>query len=324
MMRAYVLHEFGDIENLKLEDVPIPDPEPNEVVVRVRATGLNPIDLVVLSGGLGDRIKLPAVAGTDVSGVVEKVGNDIIGLAVGDSVLGMINFPGTDGTLAGHGFGEYAQTPAGQVVKKPDTLSFEIAAGLPAVGLTAKQALEDIGKIKGGQRVLIHGAAGGVGHMALQIAKLHGAYVFATASAVDAAFVKSLGADEVIDYKTQRFEDIAQDLDLVLDVVGGETMHRSLDVLKPEGIMVTTRWRDLPGVEDIAKAKGVYAQAVAVKPNAAQLAEIAQQVADGKLQVHVGKAYAFDELPEALEHLKRGGVQGKIVVTGSAETTTQS
>lgn len=316
-MKAYVLHEFGDIKNLQLEDISVPEPQPDEVVIRVHAVGLNPIDLVILNGGLGDRIKLPAVAGTDVSGIVDKVGKDVVGLAVGDSVLGMINFPGTDGTLAGHGFGEHAQTPAQQVVKKPDTLSFEVAAGLPAVGLTAKQALEDIAQIQTGQRVLIHGAGGGVGHIALQIAKLHGAYVFATASAANADFVKSLGADEVIDYKTQMFEDIAHDLDLVLDVVGGETMRRSLDTLKPNGIMVTTRWRDLSDVEDVAKSKGVHAQAVAVKPNAEQLTQLAEQVADGRLRVHTDRVYGFSELPTALEHLKTGSIQGKVIVTVS-------
>jgi len=314
-MRAYVLHHFGDVTNLSLEEITTPEPQATEVVIKVMAVGLNPLDLVVISGGMGERIKLPAIAGTDVSGVIEKIGSDVTNLKVGDLVTGMINFPGTDGTFAGHGFGEYASAPSEQVVIVPNTLSLESAAALPAVGLTAKQALEDIGEIKAGQRVLIHGAGGGVGHIAVQIAKQQGAYVFATASAGDTAFVKSLGADEVIDYKSQRFEDYAHDLDLVLDVVGGETMRRSLDVLKPNGIMVTTRWRDLAAVEDLAKHRHVQARAVAVRPNAEQLTELVQQVAHDKLQIHVGKVYSFEELPAALTNLKNGGgVQGKIVV----------
>lgn len=313
-MQAYVVHNFGDIDQLKLESIPTPDPASNEVVIKVMAVGLNPLDLNALQGGMGERIKLPAVLGTDVSGVIEKIGADVRDLQIGDPVLGMINFPGTDGTLNGHGYGEYAQTPADQIVRKPASLSFEIAAGLPAVGLTAKQALEDVGNIQDGQRVLIHGAAGGVGHMAIQIAKLHHAYIFATASARDADFVRGIGANEVIDYKTQRFEDIAHDVDLVLDTVGGDVMRRSLDILKAGGTMVTTRWPELASVEEIAKTKGVQAKAVAVKPNAIQLSELAKQAANGELRVNIYESYSFKQLPDALQHLKAGGTQGKLVV----------
>jgi len=297
--------------------MPIPDPAPHEIVIKVMSVGLNPLDLYAIAGRdfIRDRIKLPAILGNDVSGIVEKIGSDVVGLQIGDKVCGIINFPGSDGSITGHGYGEYASAPANQVIKMPAGLSFDMAAGLPVVGLAAKQALEDVGDIKEGQRVLIHGVAGGVGHMAVQIAKQHHTYVFATASSKDVAFVKSLGADEVINYQTQQFEDTAHDMDLVLDTVGGEVMRRSLDVVAPGGLMVTTRVPELVTIEDAIKAKGVQVKIVAVQPNAKQLAELAQQVVDGKIRVNIDNAYPFEQLPQALAHLETGGaVQGKLVV----------
>src|SRR5215213_689503 len=194
-------------------------PADNEVVIKVKAAALNPLDLHALSGEMGKGITLPAVIGSDVSGVVDKVGASVRGLKVGDAVLGLINFPGTDGSMNGRSYAEYAPAPDDQVIKRPAGMSFAVAAALPAVGLTATLALEHTATIQPGQHVLIHGAGGGVGHMAVQIAKLHGAYVVATASARDADFVRSLGADEVIDYHSQKFEDIVRDQDLVFDPV---------------------------------------------------------------------------------------------------------
>lgn len=193
-MRAYVIQQFGGVDQLKPGSVPAPAPAASEILVRVVAVGLNPIDHVALSGGLGPRIKLPAVLGTDVSGVVHEVGGDVRGFAPGDAVLGMINLPGSDGSFNGGGFAEFVTAPAAHWVLKPEGLSFETAAALPAVGLTAKQALEVITTITPGQIVLIHGAAGGVGHIAVQMAKRHGAFVYATASGEGLGFVKELGA----------------------------------------------------------------------------------------------------------------------------------
>lgn len=201
-MKAYVAHESGDLDRLRLETLPDPKPTRGEVVIKVKAAALNPIDLHALRGALGNRIPFPAIVGTDVSGVVSAVGADVNDVRIGDPVFGMINFPGTDGTLTGRGYAEYAQTPAAQVAPKPAGISFEEAAALPVVGLTAKQALEGTGALQRGRRVLIHGASGGIGHIAVQIAKQHGARVFATASAERAEFVRRLGADEVLDYRT--------------------------------------------------------------------------------------------------------------------------
>lgn len=313
-MQAFEVREFGDSSQLHLENVPRPEPGPDEVLIKVEAAGLNPIDNVALSGGMGERIKLPAILGVDVSGVIEQVGSEVRDHEVGEQVFGMINLPGSDGTFNGRGFAEFAPALHDQVVVKPAALSFEQAAGLSAVGLTAKQALEQIGEIQEGQRVLIHGAAGGVGHMAVQIARLHHAYIFATASGKDAEFVRSLGANEVIDYTTQRFEDVAKQVDLVLDTVGGDVLRRSLDVLAPGGTVVTTRWPELPKVEGLAREKGVQAKAVSVHADREQLAELAEQAVSGNITVRVDQVYPFDQLPAALDRLKAGGVQGKLVV----------
>jgi NADPH:quinone reductase-like Zn-dependent oxidoreductase len=313
-MKAYVAHDSGDLDRLRLETLPDPKPARGEVVIRVMAAALNPIDLHALRGALGDRIRFPAILGTDVSGVVSDVGADVRHVHVGDPVFGMINFPGTDGTLTGRGYAEYAQTPATQVAPKPAGMSFEEAAALPVVGLTAKQALEDTGALQRGWRVLIHGASGGIGHIAVQIAKQHGAQVFATASAQRADFVRRLGADEVLDYRRQPFHQAMRDLDLVLDTVGGDTLRRSLAVLRPGGILVTARWPELKLIAADAARRGIEARAVQVKPYITQLTQLANDVTAGKLTIHIDRTYRFDELPTALAQLRSGGTQGKIVV----------
>jgi NADPH:quinone reductase-like Zn-dependent oxidoreductase len=226
----------------------------------------------------------------------------------------MINFPGTDGTLAGRGYAEYAQTPAAQVAPKPAGMSFEEAAALPVVGLTAKQALEDTGALQKGRRVLVHGASGGIGHIAVQMAKQHGAHVSATASAASADFVRRLGADEVLDYRTQPFDQAVRDLDLVLDTVGGDTLRRSLAVLRPGGMLVTARWPELKLIAEEAASRRIDARAVQVKPDVAQLSRLADDVTAGRLAIHIARTYRLDELPAALAQLRSGGTQGKIVV----------
>lgn len=313
-MKAYVAHESGDLDRLRLETLPDPKPARGEIVIRVVAAALNPIDLHALRGALGNRIRFPAILGTDVSGVVCDIGTDVHDVHIGDPVFGMINFPGTDGTLTGRGYAEYAQTPAVQVAPKPAGMSFEEAAALPVVGLTAKQALEDTGALQKGWRILVHGASGGIGHIAVQIAKRHGARVFATASAERADFVRRLGADEVLDYRTQPFDQAVHDLDLVLDTVGGDTLRRSLAVLRPGGMLVTARWPELKLIAEEAASRRIDARAVQVKPDVAQLTRLADDVAARKLEIHIARTYRLHELPMALAQLRSGGTQGKIVI----------
>lgn len=313
-MRAYVIHQFGGVEQLRLETVPEPAPRAHEVVIRVLAAGLNPIDRVALGGGLGERIRLPAVLGTDISGIVHAVGAEVRDFRAGDAVLGMINLPGSDGSMNGNGFGEFAAAPAAHLVHKPEGLGFEEAAALPAVALTARQALDGAARVTRGQRVLIHGGAGGVGHIAVQLAHGAGAQVLATASGDGLAFVKRLGADDAIDYRTERFEERAKGATLIFDTVGGETLRRSVAMLPPGGTLVTTRWPELASIEAQAKAKGVNASAVAVHADAGQLQELAATAASGALTVAVAEVYPFEQLPAALARLGAGGLCGKLVV----------
>lgn len=314
-MQAYVIHEWGGTENLKLETLAMPRPKQNEVVVAVHTVGLNPIDYISLSGTLKDSIRLPAIIGWDVAGTVSAVAPNSSDLSVGDEVMGLVNFPATDGSLNGGGYGEYVAVPADQLIKKPADLSFETAAALPAVGLTAWQALKDDSiKIAAGRRALVHGAAGGVGHILVQLTKQAGYYVATTARGSSRDFVLSLGADEVIDYKTEQFEKMIKDFDIVFDTVGGGVLRRSLSVLRPGGTLITAQWPELPSITAAAAEMGVHAAAVKVRPDPDDLMLLSKKVETGKLKVHIDQIVPFGQLPDALQRLREGGVKGKIVV----------
>src|SRR5205814_5655584 len=227
-------HECGGPEVLKLGDVPRPEPKEDEILVKVIAAGVNSFDGGVRSGKFAKvyKIDLPWIPGYDIAGTVEKVGRKVSKFKVGDPVYALISL------LGGGGDAEYALAKEDQAATKPATISFTEAAGVPSVALTAWQALIDKANIQSGQTVLIHGASGGVGMCAIPIAKIRGAKVFATASTANQDFLKELGADVAIDYKTQKFEEIAKDVDVVVDGVGGETLKRSYPIVKKGGILV--------------------------------------------------------------------------------------
>ena len=227
-MKAIVIHEYGGPEVLKLEDVPVPDPKDHEILIRVVAAGVNSFDGSLRSGKYAKvfKMQLPWIPGYDIAGTVEKVGSKVSKFKVGDPVYACISF------LTGGGYAEYALAKENQVAAKPTTLSFAEAAGVPSVALTAWQAIVDKANLQSGQTVLIQGASGGVGMFAIPIAKLRGAKVFATASTANQDFLKQLGADVPIDYKTQKFEEIAKAVDVVVDGVGGETLARSYPIVK--------------------------------------------------------------------------------------------
>jgi NADPH:quinone reductase-like Zn-dependent oxidoreductase len=223
-MKAIVAHEYGAPEVLKLEDVPIPTPKEDEMLVKVVAAGVNSFDGTLRSGkyAKGDKgTQLPWHPGYDIAGVVEKVGGRVAKFKTGDAVYAMIDI------LKGGGYAQYAVAREKDAALKPATISFVEAAGAPSVALTAWQAIVDKANVQSGQTVLIHGASGGVGLFAIPAAKIRGAKVFATASTANQDFLKQLGADVAIDYKTQKFEEIARDVDVVIDAVGGETLRRS-------------------------------------------------------------------------------------------------
>ncbi|MFE0774417.1 NADP-dependent oxidoreductase [Streptomyces sp. NPDC058861] len=307
-MRAVVVERWGGPENLVERDVERPGPGLNEVLVRVHAAGVNPVDWKTrASGALIGWDAVPAV-GWDVSGTVEAVGPGVGHLRPGDEVFGMPFFPRQAGAYA-----EYVVAPARHLAPKPASLTHVEAAALPLAGLTAWQALVDAADVRPGERVLVHAAAGGVGHLAVQIAKARGAYVIGTASAAKHALVRELGADEVIDYREVRFEDVLRDVDVVLDGIGGETAERSLKVLRPGGRLIT-----LPGPDDVPAAPaGVRAVWVLVEPDHLGLRELAALVERGELRPVADTVLPLAEAAKAHAIGEEGRTTGKIVLTVS-------
>ncbi|WKE73558.1 NADP-dependent oxidoreductase [Streptomyces sp. WP-1] len=305
-MRAVVVEQWGGPENLVEREIPRPEPGLNEVLVRVHAAGVNPVDWKTrASGALIEWGAVPAV-GWDVSGTIEAVGPGVGLFRPGDEVFGMPSFPRQAGAYA-----EYVVAPARHLAPKPASLTHVEAAALPLAALTAWQALVDTAGLRPGERVLVHAAAGGVGHLAVQIAKARGAYVIGTASAAKHDLVRRLGADEVIDYRAVRFEDAVSDIDVVLDGLGGETAERSLRVLRPGGRLIT-----LPGPDDVPAAPdGVRVVWLLVEPDHSGLREISALVERGALKPVVDTVVPLAEAAKAHEIGEQGRTTGKIVLS---------
>ncbi|MEU6891404.1 NADP-dependent oxidoreductase [Streptomyces sp. NPDC046557] len=305
-MRAVVVSQWGGPEVLTEVEAERPEPGLNEILVRVHAAGVNPVDFKTrTSGALIDWAEVPAV-GWDVSGTVEAVGPGVTVYRPGDEVYGMPHFPRQAGAYA-----EYVTGPARHFAPKPASLDHVAAAALPLAALTAWQALVDTARLKAGERVLVHAAAGGVGHLAVQIAKARGAYVIGTASAAKHELLRELGADEVIDYRTTAFEEATSDIDVVIDAIGGDYGKRSLDVLRPGGRLVT-----LPGPDAVpADAPGVRTGWTLVEPDYRGLLEIAALVEAGELRVVVDTVLPLEQAAKAHEIGEQGRTTGKIVLT---------
>ncbi|MFF9817631.1 NADP-dependent oxidoreductase [Streptomyces sp. NPDC014006] len=305
-MRAVVVEQWGGPEALVEREVERPEPGLGEVLVRVHAAGVNPVDWKTrASGGLIAWGAVPAV-GWDVSGTVEAAGPGVGIFRPGDEVFGMPLFPRQAGAYA-----EYVVTPARHLAPKPANLTHAEAAALPLAALTAWQALVDTADVRPGERVLVHAAAGGVGHFAVQIAKARGAHVIGTASAAKHDLVRRLGADEVVDYRAVRFEDVVSDVDVVLDGLGGETAERSLAVLRDGGRLIT-----LPGPDDVPAARdGVRAAWMLVEPDHLGLREIAALVERGALKPVVETVLPLAQAAKAHEIGEQGRTTGKIVLT---------
>ena len=311
-MRAIGQDEFGGPEVLRVLEVDRPEPGISEVLVRVHATGVNPTDLWhrTTGGLLGTPVRL----GWDVSGVVQEVGLGVTWLHPGDEVFGMPRLPEAAGTYA-----DYVTSPARHLARKPAGLSHVEAAGLGLAGLTAWQALVDTADVRPGQRVLIHAAAGGVGHLAVQIAKARGAYVIGTASAAKHDLVRGLGADEMVDYTAVRFEDVAADLDVVVDPIGGEYGPRSLSALRPGGILVSLASPAEAYLADEARRQGRRAGFLLVQPDHAGLRSLAELVERGQLRVVVDSVVPLDEVAAAHERVGTGRSAGKVVLAVSGD-----
>lgn len=306
-MKAIQIHEFGGHEVLKYEDAPRPAPAEDEVLIKVFASGVNPIDYKIREGHAQGKfpINFPLIPGWDVSGEVEEVGSDIKNFRKGDEVYGRPD-PTRNGTYA-----EYVVVKAAFVNRKPQSIDHDKAAGVPLAGLTAWQALFDHGDLQPGQKVLIHAASGGVGSFAVQFAKWKGAYVIGTASKDNVDFVKKLGADKVLDYKKVNFEEKLKNLDLVIDLVGGDTQKKSLDVIKKGGKMVTTVGPQFP---DIAKEKGVILTGFMATSDPEDLEQIAQLIDSGKVKPVISQILPLAKAAEAQELIEKGHMRGKIIL----------
>lgn len=306
MMKAVRLHRFGGPETLAVETLPIPTPVDDEVVIKVVAAGVNPLDFKIRKGEfpLIKQSQLPIVAGRDASGVVEACGTRAKSFKKGDEVYAMPAFD--RGTYA-----TYIAVRPNEAALKPRSLDHAGAASVPLAGLTAWQGLFVHGRLKAGQRVLIHGGAGGVGHLAIQFAKAAGAHVITTVSGQDIEFVRSLGADEAIDYHTESFEEKIERVNLVFDLVAGPTQERSWAVLRPGSTFVSTLSEPS---QHKAHQAGVRALRYTVQPNSGQLAEIARLIDQGKVHPHVERRYGLTEVGTAQEDLENRHLRGKLVM----------
>src|SRR6266481_5433782 len=308
-MRAARIHSYGDPTGVKIEKAPRPEPGPGQVLVRVKAAGVNSLDWMIAEGKARSWLdqRLPLILGWELAGIVEKLGADVKRLKPGDEVFGMINLSG-DGADA-----EFAVGDENVFAIKPRSLDFPTAAALPIGALTAHQALFDAAELRAGQTVLIHAAAGGVGLMAVQLAKAHGARVIGTASGPEHLnLIRKLGCDEAIDYKATRFEDHVRDVDVVLDPMSSDSLRRSFEVLKKGGILVALTEEPR---QDVAREKGVRATMIGVKPDGQRLADIGKIIDDGKLRPLVQAVLPLEQAKEALELSRGRHVAGRIVLT---------
>lgn len=306
-MRALLMTGYGASDVLRVDRIAVPTPASGEVRIRIHAASVNPIDWKIRSGRLQRNysVNLPYIPGRDVAGIVDAVGAGVTRWKVGDAVVAV---------TGGGGLAEYVIAPADNVASKPTKLSFEQAAGIPTASLAAWRTLITNGDIKRGQRVLIHGAAGGVGSTAVQLAHWRGAHVIATASERNHDYLKSIGADEVIDYRTTRFEDVVKDVDVVLDNVGGDTLQRSPAVLKEGGTLLTIV--GMPPAQACSERKlrcPTPSTATQQKPGE-ELTQLGQLFDSGTLQMSVEKVFPLEQAAQALELSETGRARGKIVV----------
>jgi len=320
-MKAVLIEKYGGVEVLEMkENIAVPSVKKEQVLVEVYAVSINPVDWKIREGCLQSMmpITFPATIGGDFAGKVKEVGEDVADISAGDDVYGSaIVLNGGSGAFA-----EYAVVNTGNIAAKPTSVDFVKAAALPLTGSSAIQALEDHMKLQAGsafakasadkKKVLIHGGAGGIGTIAIQLAKTIGAYVATTVSTDDKEYVMALGADEVIDYKQQKFEEMLKDFDAVYDTVGGETTDKSFKVLKKGGIIVSMLGQPNP---ELAKQYEVTAIGQGTQTNTQHLRRLAELIDSGKITVHVEKVFPFAQVKEAFTYQETSHPRGKVVLT---------
>jgi NADPH:quinone reductase-like Zn-dependent oxidoreductase len=313
-MKAYVLNEAGGVENLILSEIEKPEIKADEVLVQTKAISINPVDVKVRPAdefltmilSTEDR---PVILGWDISGIVVAVGKEVSGFKVGDKVFGMVNFPGQ-----GKAYAEYVASPASHLAIMPDNVGFEEAAATTLAALTALQVLRS--RVTKDDRILIHAGSGGVGHFAIQIAKGLGAYVISTSSAKNRDFIMSLGADEHIDYREQKFEEVLSDIDFVLDGMGGEVLENSLKVVKAGGKIVSLPTFEYPAnLLAEGDRRSIKLEFVLVKSSGGDMNILKDMLKSGELKPHVSKTFPFENMADAHLQIESGRTVGKIVVT---------
>jgi alcohol dehydrogenase len=309
-MKAAQISEYGDPTVVKINQIDKPVAGPGQVLVEVHASSLNPFDSKVRQGQVP--IEMPATLGGDIAGVIVEIGEGIHDFAAGDRVYGQA------AAVAGNSgaFAEFAATRADQIAKAPTNLNFTEIAALPLVGVSAMQALTEQINLQPKQKIFIHGGAGGIGSIAIQIAKHIGAYIATTASAENTDFVKKLGADEIIDYKSQDFAEILHDYDAVFDTVGGDDFDKSLGILKPGGVAISMI---APPDDSRASELGVSATALRTQVNTARLDKLRQLIESDVVKPQIGQIFPLDEIQQAFTARESGSVHGKVVVEISSK-----
>jgi NADPH:quinone reductase-like Zn-dependent oxidoreductase len=299
--------QIGAGGTLSVQQMPVPQPGVGEVLIKVRAAGVNPVDWKIAGGRVGQ------VAGTDVAGVIDTLGEGVIGWKVGEPVLGFARQSGS--------YAEYAVVPVNSLAHKPRSMSYEQAAGVPITGETAYRALHEAGQLQKGQTVLIHGAAGGVGSAAVQIAKAAGAHVIGTASAGNLDFLKSIGVDQVIDYNAQKFEDVVKDVDLVLNTATADTNARSIGVVRQGGTLVSIVGTPDAAACEAAKIRCARPDRTIGASNAELLARVLELAEAGKFKVFVEEVYPMADAARAWDKSRGGHVRGKLIIQVSPGPT---
>jgi len=311
-MKAIILKGFGGVENLEKTELQLPVLSDNEVLVKISSFSINPVDIKTRLGrGQSSRLKEynPIILGWDISGTITNTGKFVTSFKIGDEVFGMVNFPGH-----GKAYAEYVSAPEAHLARKPANITHEEASAASLAALTAWQILKEKVHIRQGDRVLIHSAAGGVGHYAVQMAKHLGAYVIGTASARNKEFVLSLGASEHVDYQEQSFEKVVRNIDFVLDSMGGEYIDRSLKVLNSHGKIISIPSGTSDSVKEKANALGLAGDTFRVQSDGKNMKEISEMLEEGVLKSYVSKTFTFDDIQAAHLQIESGKTRGKIVV----------
>jgi NADPH:quinone reductase-like Zn-dependent oxidoreductase len=305
-MKAVTISQYGDQSVLTYANIDRPKPKSDEILVRNYATAVNPVDWKIRNG-LGEMfgLQLPIVLGCEIAGTIEEIGSEVRDFHPGDPVYGYVSLERNGG------YAEYTIAKPDEIAPKPESLDFDSAAAVAVGALTSWQGIFDAANLQKGQRILITGASGGVGSMAVQLAKAKGAFVIATASGKNEEFVRSLGADEFVDYTKEKFEERVRAVDVVYDTIGGDTLERSFETLRRGGVLITIV---MPPSNEMAEKYGIRASMIGVEPSGRQLREINQLIVAGKLKPHIATVLPLSEVRRAHQLSESGRTRGKIIL----------